>query len=145
MNDMYLALDGDPKSKEMKQQMHLSRKRIAFYLFISLAVSIPISCGLYKVSNSIDEANMTDLSKNINNINGNFEYIKSVDSNLETISSVLEKFKEEYDMDQIDELLLKLNYTLDRLIYILEHIPIPPESDQVNPINQVNPMNQKVF
>ena len=131
MNDMYLALDGDPKSKEMKQHIHLSRKRMCFYLFLTLVVTVPISCGLYKVSNSINDANLTDLAKNINNINGNFEYIKSVDENLETISSVLEKFKQEYDMDQIDELLLKLNYTLDRLIYILEHIPIPPESEQM--------------
>jgi len=120
-DDMYLALDGDPKSKEMKQHIHLSRKRMCFYLFLTLVVTVPISCGLYKVSNSINDANLTDLAKNINNINGNFEYIKSVDENLETISSVLEKFKQEYDMDQIDELLLKLNYTLDRLIYILEH------------------------
>ena len=148
-DDYYLSLNGKntvENSYISKERRKTQRKYIGFCIFASLAISVPITCGLYSISNSITVANATKLVENLESINGNFKYIKSIDSNLESIGNTVEKLKEDYDMDQVDSLLTKLNYTLNKLIEILERIPEPPDIPPgISPINSSNITNSKVF
>ena len=117
-----------------RKNMNINKTKMGLYLMFSLVITTPIAWGLNRVATTIEDANINDLSANIKSISTDFKYIASINQSLAEIVEDVNQIERKFDIDDIDQILIKLNGTLDELIEILKEFPHP------NP----NP-NKKVF
>jgi hypothetical protein len=140
MDDTYLLFDKEDPNQIRKYQQYKKNKYKEYALLtcIGLLITIPVTCGLYSISTSLDKANIPGLTETVTQITNDFEYIKSINGDLKTLTKSIQQIQERYDVDEIDRLLIKMNIALDELIKLLElfpHPPYPPQSTNLNHIN----------
>ena len=136
IDDTYLLFDKEDPNQMRKYQQYKKQKYKEYGLWacIGLLITIPVTCGLYSISTSLDKANIPDLTSTVTQITDDFEYIKSINGDLKTLTQSIQQIQERYDIDEIDRLLIKMNIALDELIKLLElfpHPPYPPDLPQL--------------
>lgn len=139
-NNDYLLFDkDDPTKKRNYAQYRRSRLQdYGIWFCLGLVVAIPVTCGLFSISSSLDRANIPALENTVNQITKDFDYIKSINENLKDLSTSIEEIQSKYTSENIYELLIKMNIALDELIKLLEIFP----PHNYNTTNQINEMNK---
>ena len=148
-NNDYLLFDkDDPTKKRNYAQYRRNRHQdYGIWFCLGLVVAIPVTCGLFSISSSLDRANIPALENTVNQITKDFDYIKSINENLKELSTSIEEIQSKYTSENIYELLIKMNIALDELINLLEIFPphnynTTKQTSQTTQINQIKQIKQ---
>ena len=93
--------------------MQDSTKKAYFICYIALITTVPITCGLIFVSQSLNSVNTTTIVESVDQLSSNFNKIDKLNENVNNLTNTIKHIFSNYNLRKFETLLGGVNNSLN--------------------------------